>query len=60
MADLRGATRCIYDGSEIIKIQFGESCIWPDPWIDLWDDGSVVYWENAWRDSWSVPIPTSP
>ena len=43
-----------YDGVEIFGIFIGTNFIWPDPWVDVWDEGSAVIWEPGWRDMWSV------
>ena len=45
-------------GQPIVAVYCGDDFIWPDPWTDVWDEGTAVSWENVWRDKWSVqPAP---
>ena len=53
--DFEGVTHVINDGVDIFGIFIGETFVWPDPWLDIWDEGSNVYWEDMWRNQWSVP-----
>jgi hypothetical protein len=57
--DLLGVTRAVNDGVEIYGIWLGTTFVWPDPWRDTWEEGIPVYWENVWRNQWSLPS-TSP
>lgn len=52
--DLEGVTRVLYQGQDIFGLFHGEDFVWPDPWTDIWDEGSNVYWENVWHNQWSV------
>lgn len=54
--DLVNVGRAVCGGEEILAIMCGEICVWPDPWIDIWDEGVPVYWEDGWRDKWSVQV----
>ena len=59
--DLRGVTRAVNDGTEIKGIWLGTTFVWPDPWTDLWDEGVAIYWEDVWRNAWTLPkLETTP
>lgn len=51
--DLEGVVRATQGGDEILGMYFGKTFVWPDPWWDLWDEGTNVLWENVWRNQWS-------
>ena len=55
--DLIGVSTAVCDGDEIDAIFLGSLCVWPDPWIDIWDEGFPITWESRWRDEWSVDPP---
>lgn len=55
--DLVGVVKVVQGGTEIAGLWFGTSFVWPDPWTDIWDEGTNVYWENVWTNAWS-PLPT--
>lgn len=42
-----------YDGSDIHGLWIGETFVWPDPWIDVWDEGTSIVWDNVWHDAWT-------
>ena len=50
---LQGVTRCFNDNVEIFGLWYGNVFVWPDPWTDIWDDGSYAHWTDAWHDLWS-------
>ena len=51
---LKGVVKAICNGAEIKTIWFGDSCIWPDPWMDVWEEGGTEpLWMNEWRNQWS-------
>lgn len=54
--DLINVGRAVCGDEEILAIMCGTICVWPDPWIDVWDEGVPVYWEDGWRDKWSVQV----
>ena len=59
--DFKDVTRAVNDGTEIKGIWIGNDFVWPDPWTDLWDEGTTIIWENAWRDAWTPPeLQTTP
>lgn len=50
---LDGVVAIKYAGEDIFGLWIGETFVWPDPWIDIWDEGTNVYWEDVWRNAWS-------
>lgn len=59
--DLIDVVAAKYDGTDILGIFIGTTFVWPDPWMDTWDEGSSVQWEVSWRDMWSITdsVPTT-
>lgn len=58
--DLIGVGTAHSGGQQIERIWLGQLCVWPDPWIDIWDEGFPITWESRWRDKWSLnPAPPS-
>jgi hypothetical protein len=60
--DLNGVVRILYQGQDILGLFHGKDFVWPDPWTDIWDEGTNVYFENVWHDLWSsayveTPVP---
>lgn len=53
--DFKDVIRVRNDNTEIYGVWLGETFVWPDPWRDIWEEGSNVYWENMWRNQWSIP-----
>ena len=52
--DLSGVTRVLYQGQDILGLFHGYTFVWPDPWTDIWDEGTNIYWDSLWHDLWSA------
>lgn len=52
--DLTAVSAAVQDGTPILGMFHGNDFVWPDPWTDIWDEGTLILWENAWHDRWTV------
>jgi hypothetical protein len=48
-------THVIFRNIERHGVWNGRSFVWPDPWIDFWDDYPVMQthsWDDVWEDDY--------
>lgn len=51
--DLVGTVEVKYQGQPIHGLFHGNDFLWPDPWTDIWDEGTAIVWEQRWHDRWT-------
>ncbi len=52
--DLIAVAAAVQGGTQILGMFHGKDFVWPDPWTDIWDEGTTVLWENVWHDRWTA------
>jgi hypothetical protein len=59
--DLVGVVEVKYQGQPILGLFHGKTFVWPDPWTDIWDEGSAANWDGNWHDMWTPAyVPDTP